>query len=192
MYASHRGSVQNSQHAHLPHGAALPRQRNLGNQPPLVKQWSFSMHTWYACWHFVCRNLAPAEFLVGCSPAAFQAELHHWCQSWTLKLQLEPLQPPARSNYHTFYLQHGQLDRTTARGRSASAKGRVASASTTPRFGVWDPCENPGLQPDDWKNAQLYNGNAVKEHVIASQQNPIIATELHGYSSLGPSPKAVV
>ena len=31
-----------------------------------------------------------------------------------------------------------------------TSKGRVASASTTPRFGVWDPCENPGLQPNDW------------------------------------------
>ena len=29
-------------------------------------------------------------------------------------------------------------------------RGRVASASTTPRFGVWDPCENPGLQPSGW------------------------------------------
>ena len=28
-----------------------------------------------------------------------------------------------------------------------TSKGRVASASTTPRFGV---CENPGLQPNDW------------------------------------------
>ena len=28
--------------------------------------------------------------------------------------------------------------------------GRVASASSTPRFGVRDPCENPGLQPNDW------------------------------------------
>ena len=27
---------------------------------------------------------------------------------------------------------------------------RVASALTTPRFGVWDPCENPRLQLDDW------------------------------------------
>ena len=26
----------------------------------------------------------------------------------------------------------------------------VASASATPRFGVWDPCEDPGLQPNDW------------------------------------------
>ena len=29
-------------------------------------------------------------------------------------------------------------------------KGRVASASSTPRFGVRDPCENPGHQPKDW------------------------------------------
>ena len=29
-------------------------------------------------------------------------------------------------------------------------KGRVASASTTPRFWVWDPSENPRLQPNDW------------------------------------------
>ena len=31
-----------------------------------------------------------------------------------------------------------------------TSKSRVASASTTPRFGVRDPCENPGLQPNDW------------------------------------------
>ena len=31
-----------------------------------------------------------------------------------------------------------------------TSKGRVASASSTPRFGVRDPCENPGLQPNDW------------------------------------------
>ena len=31
-----------------------------------------------------------------------------------------------------------------------TSKSRVASASTTPRFGVRDPCENPALQPNDW------------------------------------------
>ena len=51
---------------------------------------------------FVCRNLAPAEFLVRCSPAAFQARLAPLVPNWTPKLQLEPFQPPARSNYHTF------------------------------------------------------------------------------------------
>ena len=35
-----------------------------------------------------------------------------------------------------------------------TSKGRVASASTTPRFGVWDPCENPGLQPNDWNKTR--------------------------------------
>ena len=30
-----------------------------------------------------------------------------------------------------------------------TSKGRVASASATRRFWVWDPCENPGLQPND-------------------------------------------
>ena len=30
------------------------------------------------------------------------------------------------------------------------SKCRVASASTTPRFGVRDPCDNPGHQPKDW------------------------------------------
>ena len=34
-----------------------------------------------------------------------------------------------------------------------TSKGRVESASTTPRFGVWDPCENPGLQPNDWNKS---------------------------------------
>ena len=38
--------------------------------------------------------------------------------------------------------------------------GRVASASTTPRFGVWDPCENPGLQPNDRNKAVLWRSLA--------------------------------
>ena len=32
---------------------------------------------------------------------------------------------------------------------SGILRGRVASASTTPRFGVWDPCENPGRRPNN-------------------------------------------
>ena len=34
-------------------------------------------------------------------------------------------------------------------------KSRVASASTMPRFGVWDPCENPGLHHND---RNVYHG----------------------------------
>ena len=44
---------------------------------------------------------------------------------------------------HVMYELDGVRDRDTS-------NGRVASASTTRRFGVWDPCENPGLQPNDW------------------------------------------
>ena len=29
-------------------------------------------------------------------------------------------------------------------------QGRVASATTMPRFGVRHPCENPWLQPNNW------------------------------------------
>ena len=32
---------------------------------------------------------------------------------------------------------------------------RVALASATPRIGVWDPCENPGIQPNDWNSGPL-------------------------------------
>ena len=39
-------------------------------------------------------------------------------------------------------------------------RGRVATASATPRFGRWDPCENPGLQPNSWNSYHGLNGTA--------------------------------
>ena len=45
-------------------------------------------------------------------------------------------------------------------GIAARIKGsRVASASSTPRFGVWHPCENPGLQPNGWNFGDRENEN---------------------------------
>ena len=70
----------------------------------------------------VCRDLAPADFLVGCSPAVFRAKFARLVHEAGLpKCNWKPYSL-RRSGATTDFLHHGQLDRTMVRGRWASAK----------------------------------------------------------------------
>ena len=70
----------------------------------------------------VCRDLATAEFLVGCSPAAFRAKFARLVHEAGLpKCNWKPYSL-LRGGATTDFLHRGQLDRTMVRGRWASAK----------------------------------------------------------------------
>ena len=70
----------------------------------------------------VCRDLAPAEFLVGCSPAAFRAKFARLVHEAGLpKCNWKPYSL-RRGGATTDFSHHGQLDRTMVRGRCASVK----------------------------------------------------------------------
>ena len=70
----------------------------------------------------VCRDLAPAEFLVGCSPAAFRAKFARLVHEAGIpQCSWKPCSL-RRGGATTDFLHHGQLDRTMVRGRWASAK----------------------------------------------------------------------
>ena len=70
----------------------------------------------------VCRDLAPADFLVGCSTAVFRAKFARLVQEAGLpRCNWKPYSLK-RGGATTDFLHHGQLDRTMVRGRWASAK----------------------------------------------------------------------
>ena len=70
----------------------------------------------------VCRDLAPANFLVGCSPAVFRARFARLVHEAGLpKCNWKPYSL-RRGGATTDFLHHGQLDRTMVHGRWASAK----------------------------------------------------------------------
>ena len=70
----------------------------------------------------VCRDLTPADFLVGCSPAVFRAKFARLVQEAGVpKCNWKPYSL-RRGGATTDFLHHGQLDRTMVRGRWASAK----------------------------------------------------------------------
>ena len=94
LYASHRRTAQNS-HIHF----SLMEQRSRGivvlpetksGQPTASNKTVLIFGAyWVRMLAFVCRNLAPAEFLMGNLPLHFRLNC------------TEPLQPPARPKYHT-------------------------------------------------------------------------------------------
>ena len=64
----------------------------------------------------VCRDLAPADFFVGISPAVFRVQ-----EAGLPRCNWKPYSL-RRGGVTTDFLHHGQLDRTMVRGRWASAK----------------------------------------------------------------------
>ena len=70
----------------------------------------------------VCRDLAPAGFLEGCSPSVFRAKFARLVHDAGLPVSNWKPYSLRRGGAAADFLHHGRLDRTMVRGRWASAK----------------------------------------------------------------------
>ena len=127
LYATHRRTAQNSQDGSLPHGPALPRHRCAARNQIWAAYRSSETVVIFDAYlvrmlAIVCRDLAPADFLVGCLPPHFGPSLLDSCTRLGSQSAAGNLTASGAVEATTDFLHHGQLDRTMVRGRWASAK----------------------------------------------------------------------